>query len=58
MLEFICSIPEEIGWVIVGATGMFTFGFFLQALFIPMVVHPIIEAVHEWKEKRAEKMKA
>ena len=58
MLEFICSIPEEIGWVIVGATGMFTFGFFLQALFIPMVVRPIIEAVHEWKEKRAEKMKA
>ena len=58
MLELICSIPDEIGWVIVGATGMFTLGFFLQALFIPMVVRPIIEAVHEWKEKRAEKMKA
>ena len=58
MLEFICSIPEEIGWVIVGATGMFTLGFFLQALFIPMVIYPIIEAVHEWKEKRAEKTQA
>ncbi len=22
MLEMICSIPENIGWVIVGATGM------------------------------------
>ena len=25
MLEFLCAIPEEIGWVIVGAVGMITF---------------------------------
>lgn len=25
MLEFICSIPEHIGWVMVGAVGMLAF---------------------------------
>lgn len=54
MLEFLCSIPDEIGWVIVGATGMFTFGFFLQALFIPIVVRPIIDSIKDWWELRKE----
>lgn len=53
MLEFLCSIPEEIGWVIVGAMGMFTFGFFLQALFIPIVARPIIDSIkRRWKLRK------
>ena len=38
MLQFICSIPEEIGWVIVGAMAAYTimWAHKLGALFVTM----------------------
>ena len=46
MLEMICAIPENIGWVIVGAAGMLT------AIMAVKVAKVFVEM---WRERREEK---
>lgn len=48
MLEFICTIPESIGWVIVGATGA------CCAMMFVKLVKLFIEMWKEWHEEEEE----
>ena len=45
MLEMICAIPESIGWVIVGAVGMFC------AVMLVKLGGVIVEAIKERREE-------
>lgn len=51
MLEMLCAIPEEIGWVIVGAVGMLTVQLFCKLMW-EVVVAPIVCSIQEWWENR------
>lgn len=44
MLEFLCAIPEEIGWVIVGAVGMITFQL-LCVLVWQIALEPLVYSI-------------
>lgn len=48
MLEMICAVPENIGWVIVGAVGM------LCAMMAVKLAKLIIKAIKENKEEEGE----
>jgi len=45
MLEMICAIPENIGWVMVGAAGM------LCAVMLVKLGGVIVEAIKERREE-------
>ena len=45
MLEMICAIPENIGWVMVGAVGM------LCAVMLVKLGSVIVEAIKERREE-------
>ena len=47
MLEFLCAIPEEIGWVIVGAMGMIAVQLFCKLMW-EVVITPIARSVKKW----------
>ena len=49
----LCAIPEEIGWVIVGAVGMITFQLFCK-LMNELVFSPIICSIKKWWKNRQE----
>jgi hypothetical protein len=51
MLEMLCAIPEEIGWVIVGALGMITLQVFCKLMW-EVVVAPIARSIKGWWENR------
>ena len=53
MLEFLCAIPEEIGWVIVGAVGMITFQLFC-VLAWQIALEPLVYSIKEWWTTRKE----
>lgn len=53
MLEFLCAIPEEIGWVIVGAVGMITFQL-LCVLVWQIALEPLVYSIKEWWAIRKE----
>ena len=52
MMNFICSIPEEIGWVIVGAVGMLALEMF--GLLVGTVVDMVRERMADDEEECAE----
>lgn len=49
MLEFICNIPENIGWVIVGAVGMLALE--MCGLLIGNIVQMIKERLEDDEEE-------
>jgi hypothetical protein len=51
MLEMLCAIPEEIGWVIVGALGMITLQVFCKLMW-EVVIEPIARSIKGWWENR------
>jgi hypothetical protein len=53
MLEMLCAIPEEIGWVIVGALGMITLQVFCKLMW-EVVVAPIVCSIKKWWKNRQE----
>jgi hypothetical protein len=53
MLEFLCAIPEEIGWVIVGAVGMITFQL-LCVLVWQIALEPLVCSIKKWWAIRKE----
>lgn len=56
MLEMLCAIPEEIGWVIVGAVGMLTVQMFFK-LMNELVFSPIVCSIKKrWENRKANKV--
>jgi hypothetical protein len=53
MLEMLCAIPEEIGWVIVGAMGMITVQLFCKLMW-EVVIEPIVCSIKKWWKNRQE----
>ena len=53
MLEMLCAIPEEIGWVIVGAMGMVTVQLFCKLMW-EVVIEPITYSIKKWWKNRQE----
>jgi hypothetical protein len=51
MLEMLCAIPEEIGWVIVGAMGMVTVQLFCKLMW-EVVIEPITYSIKQWWKNR------
>lgn len=51
MLEMLCAIPEEIGWVIVGAMGMITLQLFYK-LMNELVFFPVYCSIKKWWKNR------
>ena len=48
MLEMICTIPENVGWVIVGATGM------LCVMMMIKFANLFVQMCKEWHENTEE----
>ena len=55
MLEMLCAIPEEIGWVIVGAMGMLAFQM-LCLLVWQLAIEPLVYLVKDWRAARKERL--
>lgn len=53
MLEFLCAIPEEIGWVIVGAVGMIAVQLFCKLVW-EIAIEPLVCSIKEWWKNRQE----
>lgn len=51
MLEMLCAIPEEIGWVIVGAMGMITLQLFCKLMW-EVAISPLVHSIKNWWENR------
>lgn len=51
----ICTIPEHIGWIIVGVAGMLTFILVIQTG--KMIYKAIKDRIECWKEEQEEKSK-
>lgn len=53
MLEFLCSIPDEIGWALVGAVAMLTFQMFCLLMW-QVAIQPLVCSIKEWWAFRKE----